>query len=306
MRGSGRFLCVLALLALGGCDAAGAEIPASKAGGEPSQVDAPVVPDSGPPPVTLPGTELRTLRSDRVEGVTYKLYVSLPNGYAESADRYPVVYLLDADYSFAIARNIVEHLSDRDDLPRLILVGIGYDGPLRYRENRTRDYTPSFTPTGGYGPEYQALSGGAPAFRDFIEAELIPFIEDDYRVSADRTLVGHSFGGLFGSWVAVTRPDLFARYLLVSPSLWYHDRMVFDVEEEYSRNHDDLNASIYAAVGSRERNSQRDMRADLHEFTDLLGSRRYPGLTLRVDVLEDETHNSVFPRALSNGLRTLF
>ena len=32
----------------------------------------------------------------------------------------------------------------------------------------------------------------------------------------------------------------------------------------------------------------------------------YRGLERRVEVLDNETHNSVFPRALSNGLRFMF
>ena len=63
--------------------------------------------------MTLPATELHTLPSRHVEGVTYKLYVSLPRDYATRGRSYPVVYLLDADYSFAIAHNVVEHLSAR-------------------------------------------------------------------------------------------------------------------------------------------------------------------------------------------------
>src|SRR5688572_17058066 len=61
-----------------------------------------------PPPVTLPGTEQRLMPSKNVDGVTYKLYVSLPNDYGQperATAKYDVVYLLDADYAFAITRN---------------------------------------------------------------------------------------------------------------------------------------------------------------------------------------------------------
>lgn len=256
--------------------------------------------------MTLPRTEVRLLPSRNVEGVTYKLYVSLPRGYRDGSARYPVVYLLDADYSFAVGRNVVEHLAERDDLPWLVLVGIAYDGPPRYRENRTRDYTPTHVPTDGYGPEVQRLSGGGPAFRRFIAEELIPWVERTYRVTDERTLVGHSYGGLFGTWTAFTEPGLFDHYVLVSPSLWYDDRMVFDVEEAFAERRDTLAASFHFAVGSREWNRRRDMRADLQEFTAQMESRGYRGLGMRVDVLDDETHNSVFPRALSDGLRTIY
>lgn len=256
-----------------------------------------------PPPVTLPRTEVRDLPSKAVAGVTYRLYVALPRDYAGGTKRYPVVYLLDADYSFAIARNVVEHLADRHRLPWAIVVGIAYAGPPRYRENRTRDYTPTHVPTGGYGPEVQDLSGGGPDFRRFLAEELIPFVDRTWRTTGERTLVGHSYGALFGAWVALTRPRLFDHYVLVSPSLWYDGRMMFEVEKAYAAAHDSLPATVYLAVGSREGNARRDMVGDLRLLARRLEDRGYAGLGVRADVLDGETHDSVFPRALSDGLR---
>lgn len=263
-------------------------------------------PETVPPPVQLPRTEVRHLASTRVEGVSYRLYVSLPRGYTESSDRYPVVYLLDADYSFAIARNVVEHLADRDRMPWVILVGIAYDGPPRYREHRTRDYTPIHVPTGGYGPEYQRHSGGGPAFRRFLAEELVPFVDRTYRTTGERALVGHSYGGLFGAWVAFTTPWLFDHFLLVSPSLWYDDRRIFQTEEAWASERDSLAKTLYLAVGSREGSLRRDMVGDLRELGRRVERRGYRGLSTRAEVLDGETHDSVFPRALSNGLRTIF
>jgi predicted alpha/beta superfamily hydrolase len=253
-------------------------------------------------PVVLPGTEQRLLDSEAV-GVRYKLYVSLPGGYESSELDYPVVYVLDADYSFAIARNVMEHLSDRGDLPPSILVGIAYDGPDAYRANRTRDYTPTYVPTAGYGLEYQAVSGGAPKFRQFISDELVPFVEREYRASSQRTLVGHSYGGLFATWVAFTDPTLFGGYVIVSPSLWYDDAMIFDVEEHASSQELSLIARLYFSVGSREVNAQHDMVADLRRLAAAVETGPYPSLALSWEVAANETHNSIFPRALSSGLR---
>jgi predicted alpha/beta superfamily hydrolase len=257
---------------------------------------------ASPPPVTIPDTELRFVTA-QANGVEYKLYVGLPNGYEEAERRYPVIVTLDADYSFAIAQNVVEHLADRNHLRPAIVVGIAYAGPLRYRLNRTRDYTPVFSPDGGYGPEYQRVSGGAPAFLDFIDRELIPWLAREYRTTGERVLVGHSYGGLFASWVAVTRPDLFTGVVAVSPSLWYDDGMIFDLEVEAARTRDDLALRLYLEVGDQEVNAQHHMPADLTRFARSLEGRGYPSLALRWQIAEDETHNSIFPRALSNGLR---
>lgn len=236
-------------------------------------------------PVTLPRTSVLHVAS-KANGVPYKLYVALPRDYDSSKRRYPVIYTLDADYSFAIARNVVEHLADRNHLRWAIVVSIAYDGPDRYRLNRTRDYTPHHTPKGGYGPEYQKHSGGGPKFRQFLAEELIPLIDRTYRTTSERTLVGHSYGGLFSTWTMLTT-DLFTGYVIVSPSLWYDDSFIFGVKGSPK-------ARAYVAAGSIE---NPIMARDARRLGQRLGSRA------RVEVLEDETHNSIFPTAFSRGIR---
>src|SRR6185312_9693881 len=109
---------------------------------------------------TIPNTEIRALHSSS-NGVDYQLFIALPGDYKMSAKTYPVVYMLDADYSFALVRNVVQHFVEREDLPPLILVAIAYRGSATNREtykmNRTRDYTPVYAPDGGYGAEYQKV-----------------------------------------------------------------------------------------------------------------------------------------------------
>lgn len=247
--------------------------------------------------------------TSKINGVAYELRVSVPHGYQASGRRYPVVYTLDADYSFLLARNITDHLAERDHLDEVIVVSIGYrdQEPGRtptYRRNRTRDYTPTFVADAGYGPEYQKLSGGAPEFLDVIEREIVPFVGQTYRtVRGDRTLVGHSYGGLFTVWTLLTGPGLFDGYVAVSPSLWYDDHLIRRLEEAYARDHDALPGRLYLCVGSREGNARIDMVGDLEELADTFERRSYAGLSFDSRVMEDETHNSIFPGCLSNGLR---
>jgi predicted alpha/beta superfamily hydrolase len=236
-------------------------------------------------PVALPRTTTLHVTA-KSNGVAYKLYVSLPRDNEKSQERYPVIYTLDADYSFAVARNVVEHLADREHLRWAIVVSIAYDGPDQYRVNRTRDYTPTHTPEGGYGPEYQKHSGGGPKFRQFLGEELIPLIDRTYRTTSERTLVGHSYGGLFSSWTMLTT-DLFTGYVIVSPSLWYDDSMMFRLKGTPK-------ARAYIAAGSIE---NPVMARDAKRFAARLG----PGH--KVEILDDETHNSIFPSAFSRGIR---
>ena len=263
-------------------------------------------------PYAIPNTEVIALRSKQT-GASYQLFVALPSDYRTSKRTYPVVYMLDADYSFALVRNVAQHFVEREDLPPMILVAIAYPGAASdrsvYRMNRTRDYTPAYAPDGAYGAEYQKVSGGGPKFRAFIASELIPLIERRYRADpVDRTLIGHSYGGLFGTYVLLTQPSLFKRYVLVSPSLWYSNRIAITMEEAAAAAGIKPDARVFYAVGSFENQpaKNRAMVDDLTELIDKLKSRNNPRLFLRYKIYDGETHNSVFPGAVTRGLLTVF
>jgi uncharacterized protein len=256
----------------------------------------------------LLGTEVQDIHS-KTNGVDYRVYVSLPRDYDKQKSSYPIVYLLDADYTFSLVQNIAWFLADENELEPMILVGIAYPGvaqekhgPL-FKMNRTRDYTPTRIATGGYGAEFQKHSGGADKFLDFIRDELIPQMETKYRVAPhDRTLVGMSFGGLLASYALCTRSNTFQRLLIISPSLWYDKRSV------QLPNTRDLPAKVFFCVGGEETKAKgaNDMVSDLQSFVGKLKAKKFPSFECRLWVAPDESHHSVPPAAVMRGMRWLF
>jgi predicted alpha/beta superfamily hydrolase len=153
-----------------------------------------------------------------------------------------------------------------------------------YRRHRTRDYTPTHTLRGGYGEAFQRFCGGGPAFLELLDERFLPFVDERYRTNGERALVGHSYGGLFVTWVLLTHPDSFDRYLAVSPSYWYDDRVVFRMEEKVATPRPDLRARVFLTAGALE-NPPRTRFAladDLEAFAEKLSGRGYPGLELEM------------------------
>lgn len=258
-------------------------------------------------PYVVPNTEVIELRS-KSTGANYELFVALPPDYERGRKSYPVVYMLDADYSFALVRNVVQHFVEREDLPPMILVAIAYPGAAEnretYKKNRTRDYTPTYAPRGGYGTEYQKVSGGGPKFRAFLANEVIPLIDRRYRTKGnDRTIIGHSYGGLFATFVLLTEPALFKRYVIVSPSLWYANRVALTMEEAAADNGIRPDAHVFFGVGELESPVMSD---DLAQLFRNLRARNNPRLDMSMRIFEGERHNSVFPAAVTRGLLTVF
>jgi hypothetical protein len=235
----------------------------------------------------------------------FRLLIGLPRDYDKrQSTRFPVIYLLDADYAFPLAQEMLRHATDRGQLKEAIVVGIGYpdgDSDLdRYVQNRTRDYTPL------YNAQEQKDSGGAAEFLEVLRAELLPYIDNTFRTDPhDRMIVGHSFGGLFAAYAMLSAPDLFQHYLVVSPSLWYGNRMMFPLAADYAKNHRALAADVFYAIGSFENRPDLAMVDDMKAFDAQLTAAHLRGYHSSLMVFDGDIHNSVFPAALERGLRVL-
>jgi predicted alpha/beta superfamily hydrolase len=162
------------------------------------------------PPVTLADTEQRTITSSKI-GSRYDLFISLPENYKTSNQSYPVLYVLDG-WHFPLMAFIQENNIYSKRMGPVIIVNIGHSPAKDEMTLRDRDFSPAQIAG-------DANSGGAPAFLDFLEHELIPFIDRTYRTNAaDRGLLGHSMGGLFALYALEQRPAMFRR-IAVSPAL---------------------------------------------------------------------------------------
>jgi uncharacterized protein len=253
-------------------------------------------------PATVPNSALHLLSSTHVNQ-TYHIHVALPDAYTDTTKAFPVVYVLDAERAFGMASDVARWLRHAREMPDVIIVGIAYgEGVPQWWQKRSRDYTPSLDRSRAWGD--WPLAGGAGAFADCIEQEVIPLVDGAYRtLPGDRTIVGLSLGGLFGAHVLFTRPQLFSRYLLVGPALAWDHRRVFDEEAAFAARGVPLNAVVYTAVGSRELVT---VLPPWREFVAQVRSRQYQGLTLRNEIIEDEGHISTLPAALVRGLRAVF
>jgi predicted alpha/beta superfamily hydrolase len=249
------------------------------------------------PAVVIKDTEVRTIQSKSI-GHKYHINIFFPKDYDKESRRYPAVYVLDAEYNFGCVAYIARRLIKNEDIPKVLLVGIAYDTEYDdFYAKRFRDSTPESRIHG-------RNSGGAEPFTQFIEKELIPFIDHNYRtIPEERTIVGHSITGFYCTYVLFRHPGLFNRYIIVSPSLWFSNGVIFEYEEDFFSNQKDMDESVYLAVGGDE--SQR-MRDGSIRLSNTLSKRAYPHLRFQFSMVQEENHRSLFPYAFSKGLRYIF
>lgn len=256
------------------------------------------------PAFSLPHSEVRSIHANSNDK-DYELYIQLPASYAESTKNYPLVLVNDSRFAFPSASGAMQ-LMGGEVIQEAILVGISYSKGDDRGVSRTRDYTPTFSPMEkhGHSSTSRLVSGHAKEYVEFIADQVIPLLQKNYRIdSANKIFVGHSFGGLLGSYILVNRPELFDHYIIGSPSLWYDNKVIFQMEKQYAKKHGALtaNAMIYVDDNDGSVNNKK-MADDVLAFERILRSRNYAGLTLKVEVIKRENHHSVFPGLLSRGL----
>jgi len=249
-----------------------------------------------PPPVSLPGTEVRSILSSHT-GEQYDIYIQ-PVGSAASDERYPVVYILDAQWDFPMVTGIYGGLNYDEFMPNVILVGITYNGESPdYGTLRAMDMTPTSV-------EHVPGSGRAPRFLAFIKEELIPFIESKYNADpAGRTLMGSSYGGLFTLYALFHEPDLFDRYVAPSSALHWDNGIIFQYEEALAQERSDLPIRLFLTAGEYE---GEGMIKPMKTLEQTMTSRNYPSLRMKTDVVKSIRHASIKPESFTRGLSFVF
>lgn len=265
------------------------------------------------PPLALPNTAVHELVAEG-SGRRYPVWVDLPASYAGSDKQLPVVFVCDAPYAFPLVRSIRNLLGQRGrNLEDFVLVGLAYAQGDTPGDSRRRDYTPASPLTDRHGKSDEHDGdhyGEALATRNFLENQVFALLTKHYRVDMGRrVLVGHSYGGLFGAYVLLTKPGLFKHYILSSPSLWFRDKLMFDIERRYAAAHRDLPAQVRLYAGGFETIKpgaryfkETDIVKDMQAFKRTLQRRGYAGLGIDAQVIADEDHFTVFPSAISRGL----
>jgi len=107
-------------------------------------------------------------------------------------------------------------LIDAGRLPPIVIAGVDHAGDQRVVE---------MTPTRGDEPR----GGGVAIYGRFLMDEVVPTLANEFNVRTDADGVamgGSSLGGLATLAIALKFPGRIGRLLLMSPSVWWDDRVI--------------------------------------------------------------------------------
>lgn len=244
-----------------------------------------------------------------------EFWVKLPENYNEkSGITYPVIYLMDG---FSL-RNTLETVYDNywgHYLPSMILVGVANTN------HRTRDLTISQVET-RRGSAMQSKTGGAEKFTHFIEKELIPYIDSTYPTTPYRTLIGHSYAGLFTLNMLLNHEHVFNNYIAIDPSIEWDNQNILKQAKVKLATQNFEGKSLFVSLAAEqlhmwdEKVTMENVMEDSSEFTlfarsiiqfsELAESQTQNKLNFSWKVYPEDLHGTSPLPSIRDGLVFLF
>ena len=233
------------------------------------------------------------------------LNIYLPAGYnANDTLRYPVIYLLDgsADEDFIHIVGLVQfnNFSWINRVPKSIVVGIA-------NVDRRRDFT--YPTTIEADKKRFPTTGHSDRFIAFIGDELQPFIDQKYKTTTAKTIIGQSLGGLLATEILLKQPRLFDKYIIVSPSLWWDNGSLLNQPSALLQSDYAKETAVYIGVGKEgltPGDAPRVMEVDANVLAEKIRKTKSSRVTVYFDYLPQEDHATVTHQAVFNALRLLY
>lgn len=242
------------------------------------------------------GTMSKVVLKSEVLGEDRTILIRTPAGYEANKTKYPVLYLTDGDAHIGHTSSTIEFLARNGRVSEHIVVGIS-------NTDRTRDLTPvQGTLKNEAGGLQWPTSGGADKFLKFIETELIPHVEKNYRVQPYRILAGHSLGGLFSIHAMLARPGVFQSHVAVSPALQWEDEEILQRAEAFLKQQKEHKATLFVSLGDERGPIGESYKA----FKALLDKSQLKNFNWQAEHMLDEDHGSIVLRSHYAGLRQIY
>jgi predicted alpha/beta superfamily hydrolase len=195
----------------------------------------------------------------RILNETRAVVIALPQNYS-AQKQYSVLYILDGGSTHVLdAVSALEVLTANGYSPETIVVGV----PNPSMEARQRDLTPPYMLSDNDDPA--SALGSGDKFLEFMERELISWVDSVYSTSDYRLVSGNSRGGLIVLHSLMTKPDLFQAHFCYSTPFWRQDEIILKKFDEFATKNDSVNAFLFFSAGERETDNIKNSNNSLAE-----------------------------------------
>jgi predicted alpha/beta superfamily hydrolase len=219
--------------------------------------------------------------------------VQLPKSYQTQPNkRYPVIYRLDGAGNLPLINAVLERLQQDDQAPEVIVVAIE-------STNRLRDFYPTVNkePQGPVGE-----GGGAAKFLAFVEQELMPLVNKQYRTHDYRVIAGASAAGVFALYAMQADPELFQAHIAYSPAVWWNYGAPAKSLNTFVTKAKSINSYVYINIGEE----AGIMRERYDDMQQTMQNSKVQNLRFKSDAFAGVSHNLTSAAGAFNAYHGLF
>ena len=223
------------------------------------------------------------------------LNIYLPQDY-DKTKSYPVMYILDGSMNedFLHLVGLQQFFNLSFNMPNFIIVGIE-------NVDRKRDFT-FHTDLKDLQKDYPT-TGHSDKFIQFVEEELQPYINKNYKTDKTKYIIGQSLGGLVATEILLNKPQLFTHYFIISPSLWWDDESLYNNAAKLISQQKDDERFVYISVGKQEHPMMVKEADGLYQILKNSGKKN---LKLEYMLMTDDDHATILHKSVYEGFLKLF
>lgn len=220
---------------------------------------------------------------------TYRhLTISLPPSYDRDSKKiYPLLLLLDGDYLFDAFQGALSYGNYWDDLPETIIVGVSQGKDNERYDDCTVDESTGL-------PE-----GKGSSFFEFIGGELMPYLQNKYRIAPFKMIAGHDVTAGFMNFYLYKDDPIFNAYISISPEL------SLDMETRIADRLSVMKKNIFYYQSSADGDIKK-MKEDVKMLDTNIKSVSNPNLNYRYDEVKGASHYSLVLYSIPNALYQFF
>jgi len=222
-----------------------------------------------------------------------EINIHLPEGY-DSTIAYPVMYVLDGGSQDESVAEKLSVLTSAGSAPAVIVVGI----PNINSSTRERDLTPPFMRINN--DDVNSANGKADNFIEFIDKELIPYVDKTFHTSDYRMIFGNSRGGLFVMYTMLQNPGRFNARFCFSTPFWRQDNILTLEIEKLLESTDTVNTFIYMTAG---RGETDNIKNGMSKMASVL-EKKAGGITSHFEYIPGATHQDNATRSTAKAIAT--
>lgn len=216
------------------------------------------------------------------------LTISLPPSYdRETKKVYPLLFLMDGDYLFDPFQGALSYGNYWDDLPEVIIVGLAQN-----RDNE-RDSDCTFDDSTGL-PE-----GKGESFFEFIGGELLPFLQNKYRISPFKMIAGHDVTAGYMNLFLYKDNPLFNAYISLSPEL------ATEMEVRVAERLGTFKQNMFYYQSSADGDIKK-MRSKIATLDENIKAANNPNLNYKYDDFKGASHYSLVLYSIPSALYQFF